>query len=434
MKPFSLPENFLLGTATSGFQIEGGDTNSNWYDWCQKGQISDKTSCIRADDHWNRYKEDIELIKKLNNKIYRMGIEWNRIEPKKGEFDKQAILHYRDEISLLIKNGIKPLVTLHHFSHPLWLCSEGEFENKKVVDYFARYVTYVVENLGDLVTDYITINEPNVYGTCSYFSGEFPPGKKSLKLALKVFRNMAICHIAAYKAIHKIRKEKGFEGKTMVGIAWHLRVFEPYSKNPLDKLMACILEFLFQGAIFKSMSDGRLRIPLGISSPYGKGNYQDFLGINYYTRSSTRFRGFKYDYMPDTPRNDLDWEIYPEGLSILCRKFYNKYKLPIWITENGTCDNNDSFRLEYIYDHLFEIYKLCKDGIPVERYYHWTLMDNFELTEGESARFGLIHVDFETQKRTIKRSGNFYSGICKNNGVTEEMINEYIKKSNLSLQ
>lgn len=423
MKPFSLPKSFLLGSATSGFQIEGGDKNSNWYDWCQKGNIKDKTSCFRADDHWNRYKEDIELIKKLNNKIFRMGIEWSRIEPEKGKFDKDAILHYRDEISILLKNDIKPLITLHHFSHPLWLCKEGEFENKKTVEYFLRYVKYVVENIGDLVTDYITINEPNVYVTCSYFTGEFPPGKKNLKLVLKVFKNMTLCHVAAYKAIHQVRKEKGFDGKTMVGIAWHLRVFEPNSKSLLDSLATKVMEYLFQGAIIKSMADGHLRIPLGITAPYGKGKYQDFFGINYYSRSAVQFKGFEHDFMPGTPRNDLGWEIYPEGLSIVCKKFYEQYKLPIWITENGTCDNNDVFRLEFIYDHLFEVYKLCNDGIPIERYYHWTLMDNFELAEGESARFGLIHVDFETQKRTIKRSGEFYSNVCKNNGVTEEAVN-----------
>jgi beta-glucosidase len=130
-KPFTLPEGFLLGCATAATQIEGGDRNNNWYAWCEKGKIKDGTSCLRANDHWNRYEEDIGLMKKLNLKVYRMGIEWSRIEPKNGAFDASAIAHYRDEIEMLIRNGIKPLVTLHHFTHPLWLCDEGEFEMKK---------------------------------------------------------------------------------------------------------------------------------------------------------------------------------------------------------------------------------------------------------------------------------------------------------------
>jgi beta-glucosidase len=425
-KPFTLPEGFLLGCATAATQIEGGDRNHNWYAWCEKGKIKDGTSCLRANDHWNRYEEDIGLMKKLNQKVYRMGIEWSRIEPKNGEFDASAMAHYRDEIEMLIRNGIKPLVTLHHFSHPLWLCDEGEFENEKVIMYFERYTRHVVENLGDIVSEYITINEPNVYVTCGYFTGEWPPGKKDLRLAMKVYRNMALCHIAAYKAIHEVRKKRDFKGRTMVGVANHLRVFIPYSASPLDLIAAKVMELLFQGAITKSMSDGRLRFPIPFKSHMGKGKFYDFIGINYYTRSAVRFKGFKADYARSTPRNDLGWEIYPEGLYLLCKKLYRMYRAPIWITENGTCDKNDSFRAKYIYQHLYEISRLCGEGIPVERYYHWTLIDNFEWIEGESAPFGLIRLDFDTQQRTIRKSGEFYSQVCLNNGVTEEMIKEYL--------
>ena len=425
-KPFKLPENFLMGSATAATQIEGGDRNNNWYDWCEKGKIIDGTSCIRANDHWNRVEEDIGLMKSLNHEIYRMGLEWSRIEPANGKFDPDSIAHYRDEIESLIRSGIKPLVTLHHFTHPLWFCEEGEFETEKAIGYFERYTRYVVEQLGDLVSEYITINEPNVCTANGYFLGLWPPGKKDLRLAMKVYKNMTLCHIVAYKAIHEIRKSRGFEGTTMVGVANHLRVFEPYSRNPLDFLAAKAMEYLFQDVIIKSMTSGQLGIPVGLGAPMGKGKFYDFIGINYYTRSAVRFKGFQDDYMPGTPRNDLGWEIYPRGLYALCKKFYGMYKAPIWITENGTCDNTDSFRSEYIYQHLYEISKLCEEGIPVERYYHWTLMDNFEWLEGESARFGLIHVDYDNQRRTIKKSGEFYGEICLNNGVTGEMISRYL--------
>lgn len=425
MKTFKLPEKFLAGCATAATQIEGGDSNNNWYEWCEKGNIKDGTSCFRADDHWNRYTEDINIMSGLNMKVYRMGLEWSRIEPENGVFNAAAISHYRDEISLLLDKGIQPLVTLHHFAHPLWFCREGEFETEKCVEYFERYTRYVVENLGDLVSEYITINEPNVYATNGYFFGSWPPGEKNLKLAMKVQRNMTLCHIVSYRAIHQTRLDKGFKGKTMVGVANHLRVFDPVSHNPLDFLAARAMQYIFQDTVMRSMATGVLLPPIGLGAPAGTGRFADFLGINYYSRSVVHFKGFKDGYRAGAPTNELGWEIYPEGLSRLCRKYYQKYKLPIWITENGTCDSGDTFRAEYIYSHLREISELCGQGIPVERYYHWTLVDNFEWAEGESARFGLVSLDFETQERKIRKSGEFFGEICRSNSVTTELIEKY---------
>jgi beta-glucosidase len=430
MKPFSLPKGFLLGSATAAAQIEGGDKGNNWYAWCVNGKIKDKSSILRANDHWNRYEEDVNLLKILNNKIYRMGIDWSRIEPLKGQFDAVAISHYRDELKMLVGMGIKPLVTLHHFTHPLWLCEEGEFETTKVVEYYERYVRYVVENIGDLVSDYITINEPNVFVSNGYIYGSWPPGKTDLKLAIKVYFNMSLCHIAAYKAIHEIRKDKGFEklsGETKVGFADHMRVFTPFNKlNPLDWIAKKIATYIFEDAIAQLMAKGHLKFPLSLFTPAKRGHYYEFIGINYYTRSAVRLIGFKDGVVPGTKVNDLGWEIYPKGMSYLCKRYYRKYKAPIWITENGVCDNNDTYRSKFIYDHLLEISKVCEEGVPVERYYHWSLLDNFEWLEGESARFGLVHVDYETQQRTIKKSGYFYAELCENNGVTQEMIDKYL--------
>lgn len=428
MQAFKLPDNFLMGAATAATQIEGGDTGNNWYDWCKKGKIKDGSSCIRANDHWNRYEEDIELMRQLNFKVYRMGLEWSRIEPENGSFDETAIGHYRKEIKLLLDNGIRPLVTLHHFSNPLWFVSEGDFEKSTSVKYFERYTRYVVEKLGDLVGEYITINEPNVYMANGYYFESWPPGKKDFPLSMKVCRNMVLCHIAAYRAIHEIREKRGFAGRTMVGVANHLRVFDPFSKNPLDFIAAKVMQFIFQDAIVRSMTGGVLIPPVGLGAPSGAGRFYDFIGINYYTRSGVHFKGFKDDTIPGNPQNNLGWEIYPEGLSRLCRQYYKKYKAPIWITENGTCDASDSFRAEYIRAHLSEVAKLCEEGIPVERYYHWTLMDNFEWLEGESARFGLIEVDYETQERTIRKSGKFYGELCKVGKCTLSMLQKYLQE------
>jgi len=425
MKPFKLPEGFLMGCATAATQIEGGDRNNNWYDWCIRGNIRDGSSTLRADDHWNRFKEDIGLLTALNQKVYRMGIEWSRIEPENGIFNEKAMAHYRDEISLIVKIGIRPLVTLHHFTHPLWLAEEGGFETSKVVEYFERYVRYVVSNIGDLVSEYITINEPSVYVVNGYVFGIWPPGKMKFGLSVKVYINMTKCHIAAYKAIHEIRA--GYAGKTMVGVANHLRIFIPYNRfNPLDYFAAKIMSYYFQDGIVKLMSKGTLVFPLNILLPrHMKGNYCDFIGINYYSRSAVKFRGLQDGVRPGAPLNDLGWEIYPDGISILCEKFYKKYKLPIWITENGTCDNSDSFRAEFICGHLEKLSQTIDKGVRVERYYHWSLMDNFEWLEGLSARFGLVHVNYHTEERRIKRSGELYAEICKNGELTQEMINAH---------
>lgn len=427
MRPFQFPEHFLFGSATAGVQVEGGDRNNNWYVWAEQGHIKDGSDILRAGDHWNRYREDIALLAQMHHKVYRMGIEWSRIEPEKGRFDEQAIAHYRDVLSRLIQNHVRPLVTLHHFTYPIWLDKEGGFASRQIVSHFKRYTAFVVERLGDLVSEYITINEPNVFLLNGYVAGLWPPGKKDLPLAYKVFVNMSHCHMAAYELIHKIRRQRGFAGKTMVGVANHLRVFDPLRKGHTpDSFIAEKQQFFFQDAFADYMTTGTLPFPARLFVPQGhEGHYADFIGINYYSRNIVNAVDLKTFVQPDRPVNDLGWEIYPDGLRILCETFYERYHLPIWITENGVCDNNDVLRVRFIAGHLQAVKRAIDKGVPVDRYYHWSLMDNFEWLEGETARFGLVYVDYETQRRIIKKSGRFYAKICESGGLTEKLIREY---------
>lgn len=416
--PFRLPEDLGLGCATAATQIEGGSTDNSWYDWAaKKGKIKDGASPKRANNHWELYEQDIQLMAQMGMEHYRFGIEWSRIEPKQGIFDDKAMEHYRTEIKLLLHYHIKPLVTLHHFSNPMWFERMGAFETSACILIFLKYVTYVTEHLKDLCTDYVTINEPNVYATNGYMYGDWPPGKKSLFTAMRVMKNLSLCHVAAYREIHRIYGAN----RVMVGFANHLRVFVPYSKNPLYAAEAKILAYLFQGAITKSMSTGKLAFPIGVSAPFGKGRYYDYIGINYYTRSAVKHFGAYTP--PNSKTNDLGWDIYPEGLTVLCREQYKKYKAPIWITENGTCDKTDSFRAQYIYDHIRQI---TDNKLPVKRYYHWTFLDNFEWAEGESAPFGLVKCNFKTQERTVRKSGMFYSEMIKTKQVSKDMISRYL--------
>lgn len=430
MEEFRLPETFLFGTATAATQIEGGDTNNSWFRWAQQGHIKDGASPVRADDHWNRVAEDIQLMKDINQQTYRLSLEWSRIEPEEGRFSDEAIAHYEDELRRLIDAGIRPLVTLHHFSNPLWLEDDGSWENAKVVERFTRFVGHVVEKLGDYVSDWVTINEPNVYASMGYLYGVWPPGRKSPLGYFRVARNMILAHLNAYRVIHEIRRQKGHRD-TLVGVAHHLRVFDPMHDTWTERRLCELLERYFQDIFTIGMTEGRLVRPLGTGYPLGGGRFSDFFGLNYYSRSMVSFSPnpgslfVRLSEPADAPKNDLGWEIYPEGLYRIARQCYERYRLPIFITENGTCDAKDAFRAKFIYDHLYQVKRLIDAGVDVQRYYHWSLMDNFEWLEGESARFGLYAVDYRTQKRTLRESGKLYGQISKAHAVTAEMIEQF---------
>lgn len=434
LEPFRLPDGFLLGTATSSLQIEGGDRNNNWFRWCEQGRIKDGSHCIVACDHWNRVEEDVALLKKLNNHTYRMSLEWSRIEPEEGKFDPEAMSHYRWEIETLVGAGIRPLVTLHHFSNPLWFEDSGSWMNPQAIDRFQRYVEYVVSNLGDLVSDWVTINEPNVYAAQSYLLDLWPPGKSSIRAYLQVARNMVLAHVKAYRKIHEVRRKMGFGADTLVGAAHHLRVIDPKSNLLPERWLARIFHYLFEEIFVTGMAEGKLLFPLGSGYPLGKGKYMDFLGVNYYSRDMVSLSWNpimlfgKTEPKKGAPVNDLGWEIYPEGLYRVCKFYWDRFRTPVFVTENGVCDAKDQVRARFIYDHLYQVKRLLDDGVDVRRYYYWSLLDNFEWLEGLSIRFGLVEVDYTTQKRTIRRSGMFYGELCRNRGVTPEMIREYLKQ------
>lgn len=416
-KPYKLHNDLLLGVATAATQIEGEEKNTNWYDFSlEKGNVKDGSTPLRANMHYKLYKEDIAIMKKLHIEIYRMGIEWARIEPEEGVFNEEAINHYIDEITLLKKSNIKVLVTLHHFSNPLWFEKQGAFLNKNAVSKFIKYVEFVVSKFKGIVDEYCTINEANIYAANSYLFGIWPPKHTKIGEASKVMKNLALCHIEAYKKI------KSIDSSCRVGFANHMAMFTPSRKNNLvDKAVSKFVDSTFQGNLTRAMAKGEFGFPMGNSKKL-KGDYIDFFGINYYTRN--KIKGFKMYTEQDAPHNDLGWEIDPVSFKEFIERFHNEYGKDIYITENGTCDKKDEFRSKYIYDHL----KVISSLQYVKRYYHWTFIDNWEWAEGESACFGLVENDFETQKRKIRNSGYFYSEIIENKEITDKMIDKYLMK------
>lgn len=418
---FRIPEGMLMGVATAATQIEGGEVGSNWNDWYHRGQIKDQTDPAVANDHWEKWQEDTEIMSKMGLQLYRFSVEWARIMPEAGRIDQAVIDRYRQELLLLKEKGIRPLLTIHHFTNPMWFEKKGGFEKRENLGHFLDFVALTVRSFGDLCSDYITINEPNVYATNSFFFGIWPPAKKSLTATVAVMENLAYCHIWAYQMIHEMRKKMGYS-HTMVGCANHLRVFVPKNpKNPWHNVCAKLTAYLFQNALTKAMTLGKFPFPLRNWGNLKIGEYTDFIGLNYYSRSTVDRIGD--GVRENSPRNDLNWEIYPQGIVECAEYLYQILPRPIWVTENGTCDNDDRFRCRYLYEHLQAI---SRSKLPFARYYHWCFCDNFEWIEGNSAKFGLVTVDPESRERRIKKSGQFYSGIIRDRGVTEESYQCYV--------
>ena len=423
------PRSFLWGTATAAHQVEGGNVDSDWWDWEQRpGRVRDGSRSGLACDHYRRFRDDFDLLSGLHQNSHRLSVEWSRIEPRPGEFDREAIRHYREVLEALRDRGIEPLVTLHHFTNPLWFSRQGAWEDLSAIDVFVRFVRLVVREYGDLVRRWVTINEPVVYAQMGYFDGLWPPGRRSLRLARQVLRHLLTAHGRAYHVIHEVSPQ----ADTQVGVAHQLRVFDPHRPGlPLDRWLAALGTYLFNRSLLLTLIDGKLRFPFGRGQllPELVGS-SDFFGLNYYTRATVGFQPgqprllFGGAFPVQGERSLAGWEIYPEGMYRLLKALQPLGK-PIVVTENGVADERDELRPRFLLSHLVQLHRAIREGVPVLGYFHWSAMDNFEWAEGLRLRFGLIHVDYATQKRSVKPSGWLYSDVCAQGGVSLRQIERY---------
>jgi beta-glucosidase len=409
----------LIGTATAAVQIEGGDQGNQWHEFSRRpGRILDGSSPTPATDHWRRWREDTSLMADLGLQVYRLGLEWSRIEPEPGRIDEAAVARYREELVELRRVGIAPLVTIHHFSHPTWFEARGGWLADDAVTTFLAHVERVVSLFGDLVDEWVTVNEPNVYAAGGFLFGEFPPGSSGAWSSLRrVLHTMAHAHCRAYHLIHTLQPH------AKVGVAHHLRVFAPLDRrNPLHRVLSRTSAYLFQEAISDAMLGGRFPRVLGAQpSDVDPGTHYDFLGINYYSRSAvSRLADGRFD---GVPVNDLGWEIHPQGLTEVARWLHERYPGPIWVTENGTADRTDAFRPRFIADHL-EV--MASSGLPFERYYHWCLVDNWEWAQGFSARFGIVELDLETLERRVRPSATLLARAIADGAITSRTYEELV--------
>ena len=416
---FTFPKDFLWGAGTSSHQVEGNNTNNDWWEWEQSRAPQARSG--QACDHWNRFEDDSRLAQTLSHTAHRFSIEWSRIEPQEGQWDDLAIDHYVQVIRSLRSKGMEPIVTLHHFTLPLWLARQGGWASQKAPELFARYVQKVTEALGCDVHYWMTLNEPAVYTYKGYMSGEWPPGGKSIKKAFEVLQNLAKAHVLAYGKIKEVYAQKGWK-EPMVGIAQQVLIFAPCSDRSLwDRISAGLRDRVINHLFVQALILGRAKVFGVFSMRLLKARTLDFIGLNYYTRDYVRNRGFLLSDMlggqgvlekPRGRRNSLGWEIYPQGLHKLI-KVFSRYKLPILISENGICTDDDSERSEFIVDHLKAVALAMKEGANVIGYLYWSLLDNYEWADGFAPRFGLIEVDYATQGRKVRGSARKFEEIIK---------------------
>jgi beta-glucosidase len=383
-----MDHSFLWGAATSAHQVEGNTTSNDWWAW-EQATGAEKSG--KACDHYARFADDFVLAKKLGHNAHRISIEWSRIQPRQGVWDREALEHYRAVLGNLRQIGLTSFVTLHHFTNPSWIAEKGGWERASIIGYFTQYVERLTAELGELVDFWLTLNEPIVYATQSFWHKKWPPQRRSIKSVLAVMRHMAAAHRAAYFVIHT--RLPGAK----VGLPHSYIGYFPQRPSRWEDRAAAAAYNFWYNDLFLYMTRG----------------HHDFLGVNYYFSVTKKWQWWPMrilDVSWTGPTSDMGWPIRPEGLlAILLR--LRRYRLPVYITENGIADAADSMRADFLRSHLRMVEKAQAQGVDVRGYLHWSLMDNFEWAEGFRPRFGLLNVDFATQARTPRASAYVFKAI-----------------------
>lgn len=381
------PDGFLWGAALASYQVEGGIEHNDWAQAARSGRVP---ACGRACDHFNRFEEDFDIAVNLGHNAHRLSLEWARIEPMEGVFDEEAIEHYRNVLRALKRRGIVPFVTIWHFTQPLWFSSRGSFLHKDASRVFARYCRTVIEKLGDEADYWQTINEPLVWASIGYVRGAWPPFKTNPIQFLRLTGRLAHAHNEAYVEMKKVKSN------IHIGIAKHNINFE--GNGFFGSRLADAVRW-FWNRRFLDKTVG----------------HHDFIGLNHYRRR-VFFRDEKDE---EISRNDMGWELHPKSIHA-CLLELKRYGLPIYITENGLADADDSRRASFIAGYLREVRRAIEDGVDVRGYFHWSLLDNYEWAEGFTPRFGLVEIDYATLTRKIRPSARVYEAICRTNALREE--------------
>ena len=441
----NFPSGFLWGAATAAYQVEGspladGAGPSIWHRFSHTpGRVVNNENGDVACDHYRRYREDVALMRELGLTAYRFSISWSRILPEgTGRVNERGLDFYRRLVDELLKAGIAPLITIYHWDLPAALDDRGGWLNRDVANWFAEYAQVVFRALDDRVTMWATLNEPWVVTDGGYLRGPLAPGHRNLFEAPIAMHNLMRSHAAAVAAYRGI-------GKHQIGIVVNLEPKYPASDSDEDRaavqradayMNRQYLDPLFLGSYPPELADmfGEAwpQFPQSDFDPLKQ--KMDFIGVNYYTRGITQNDPSTIVERATRVRNpravytETGWEMFPQGLTDILLRTHERYKLPIYVTENGAAFYDpptplngridDPLRVEYLRLHLGAILDAIAGGADVRGYYVWSLLYNFEWALGYAKRFGIVHVDYATLERTPKASARYYSEVIRNNGVT----------------
>jgi beta-glucosidase len=441
----SFPSNFLWGTATASYQIEGaahedGRGESIWDRFSHTpGLVKNNDTGDVACDHYHLYKEDVQLMKQLGVKAYRFSVAWPRILPTgSGSVNQAGLDFYSRLVDELLKADIQPFATLYHWDLPVELEDRGGWTNRDIAGWFADYAAIVVRALGDRVHDWITLNEPWCTAFLGYSSGEHAPGIRNPRLAMQATHNTLLAHGLGMQAIRAAG-----DAATRAGITLNMGINLPATDSAADQAAAADAMDqnweLFTLPIFTGHYSNRMIEQAGNAAPHIQPGdmalicaRNDFLGLNYYTPS--RISATANHGTPGVVRNPaaeyttMDWEVHPDGLYQLLLRLRDltHSKTPIYITENGaafkdvlTPDGHvhDERRVDFLRGHFDAARRAIAAGVDLRGYFVWSLMDNFEWAHGYTQFFGLVNVDYATQRRTIKDSGYYLRDVIAANAV-----------------
>ena len=426
------PPGFLWGAATAAHQVEGHMTN-DWVDWEHvPGHVAHGDTSALGTGSYERYDQDFALAEGMGHTIHRMSVEWARIEPRKGVIDQAAVAHYHQVFASLRKHHMLPMVTLFHFTNPVWVAEQGGWLNQATVEDFGRFAAFMGKEFHAEVPWWCTLNEPNVYGFQAYDAGNWPPAHKSRSEALHAMANLFRGHALAYRALHAA------DPHAMVGVANHIAPFDTLAGlHPLEAATAYFNDDVFNHAPLRAQATGvrRFTIPgaQGVDErAAGDASCIDFLGVNYYTRWVC-VPGVKDRIpMPNCPVTAMGWEDYPEGM-VRALKLANAYshlpdgrRVPLVITENGVDDPTGATRPSYMVRHLAAVKRAIDEGVDVRGYIHWTLIDNYEWAEGYRPKFGLYQLDRAHGLARVETPAvPLFRQIASANGIDADTLAKY---------
>jgi beta-glucosidase len=421
LTPRLLPKGFLLGCATAAHQVEGGVDN-DWSRWTEEHPeaIAGGGDATIAIDHYRRYREDLAQLAAMDQNAHRFSVEWARVEPEPGRFDAAAMAHYTDVVRTCRSLGMEPVVTLQHFTLPVWLAEAGGFAAPEAPARFARYVAACVEAFGDMVTWWITVNEPSVVATLGYLEGSWPPGERSLRRATSALRGLLRMHAAGAWAIRTVSARHGREAEVSIAHNEH-RLVPRTPTSHVQTMIAALPDYLFNRWFLRSCRAGRMLAPIGRGEMVpGLAGSLTYLGLNQYSNEAVSFDirapamlFAKHQAVPGFPLSSTGWSIDPAALRVALTTLWDEFGLPILITENGVADDHDELRPAFLRDHLNAVADALDAGVDVRGYLYWTAWDNFEWAAGYTQRFGLFAVDRDTMERTAKPSALLYADIAR---------------------